>query len=99
MEKVGPPVPAAIPVVYTPNSMVGDLSKTACGRKVLEQLMAAAGESNTSGDLSRDLGEGSERMMEAVMREMPIGALVAFGQMTEIQLMSMLQQLNGSAEK
>ena len=40
------------------------------------------------------LGEGSNQMMQNMMLEMPIGALVGFGSISQEQLKEMLEMLN-----
>ena len=86
----------SLPITYSRRSAVADLAKTARGRDVMEQLasmgqhMFEAGEDSTSA-----MGEGSEKMMQQMMLEMPLSNLVSFGMMSETQLDQLLDQLNG----
>ena len=43
--------------------------------------------------MSQNMGEGTDKMMQSMMMEMPLGALVSFGRMTEGQLEALLGEL------
>jgi len=43
--------------------------------------------------MSQNMGEGTDKMMHSMMMEMPLGALVSFGRMTEEQLEALLREL------
>lgn len=84
-----------IPVVYTPFSTIGDLAATKKGQAVLAGLMnrAVASPEGQEAQMSQNMGEGTDKMMQAMMMEMPLGALVSFGRMTQEQLEGMLASL------
>ena len=89
-----------IPFTFTTATTVGDLMRTKSGQAMLEQIMAAGRNGVATGvaqsDRSPNLGEGSERMMQQMMVDMPLSALVAYGAMDESQLMDLIAMLNGS---
>jgi beta-glucosidase len=84
---------AELPIVFTLNTPVGELQKTAKGRALMEQMMATYLNSGT--DTSQSMGEGGNEMVQAMMREMPLGQLVSFGRITDEQLDGMIAILNG----
>ena len=43
------------------------------------------------------LGAGSDRMLNAMMLEMPLGAFVSYGRMTDAQLDEMIAGLNNNS--
>lgn len=82
------------PIHYTKTSTVGDLLKTVKGREVMKQMMSpvqAAGENR----MKSSMGEGSEKLAQNMMLEMPLASIVSFGRMTEEQLEGLLVKLNG----
>ena len=86
-----------IPIHYTSNSTIGDLFKTDKGRGLMQKLMpqGQAGTAEKASDESaKAMGEGSARMAQAMMMEMPLCALITFGRMTKPQLDGILQMLN-----
>lgn len=87
-----------LPYHYTAISTIGSLQKTARGREVLENMMkqvASGGQDNAVMTMDADsLGEGSEQMMQNMMMEMPLGALVGFGVISMEQLEGMIGALN-----
>lgn len=89
-----------LPFHYTRESTVGDLLKTAKGRAFMQQMLG--GKKETSGvpesDHTKAMGEGSERMMQTMMMEMPLGSIVTFGRMTNDQLDGLLASLNKTEE-
>ncbi len=84
-----------IPMEYTRFSTIGDLAATAKGREVLKGLLHRADDSREMHEtqMSQNMGEGTDKMMQSMMMEMPLGALVSFGRMTEGQLEDLLQKL------
>jgi beta-glucosidase len=81
-----------IPIIYTENTTLGDLSKTERGRKIASNLRTKTSrniESDASG-----LGEASAKMMQEFMKKMPLSSLVNFGMITEETLFGMLSALN-----
>lgn len=86
-----------LPIHYTRQSTVGDLMKTASGRAMVQQMMQDGGQGQPQDRASenvKNMGEGSERMMQAMMMEMPLNSLVSFGAVTWEQLDGMLFMLN-----
>ena len=84
-----------IPMEYTCFSTIGDLAATAKGREVLKGLLHRADDSQEmhEAQMSQNMGEGTDKMMQSMMMEMPLGALVSFGRMTEGQLEALLGEL------
>lgn len=85
-----------LPIRYTRQSTVGDLMKSSRGRDFFTRMMAARrGHAETAmEDNARHMGEGSERMVQSMMQEMPLGALVTYGAMTFEQLDGLIAMLN-----
>lgn len=68
-----------LPVVYTENSTIKDLTRTKRGQAILNQLLGGMGTDTEREAANKDmenLGAGSKRMMEASMMGMPLGASV-----------------------
>lgn len=86
-----------IPMTFTYESTVGDLLKTARGRALVEQMMSRSDREAIGRD-SAALGEGSEKMAQNMMFEMPLRSIVSFGRMTMEQLDGVLAMLNAKAE-
>lgn len=82
----------AVPVVYTANSLIGDLMEQAATRDIAKELMAATGLLAASEDEPDD-------MMLALMKYMPLRGTVAFsqGKFTHAMLSELLDRLNGGA--
>lgn len=82
----------AVPVVYTANSLIGDLMEQAATRDIAKELMAATGLLAASEDEPDD-------MMLALMKYMPLRGTVAFsqGKFTDAMLSELLERLNGGA--
>lgn len=85
-----------LPLTYTRESTIGDLLKTAKGRAIMQQLMGGRKEavSAAEADNLKNMGEGSDRMVQTMMMEMPLGSIVTFGRMTSEQLDGLLVTLN-----
>ncbi|WP_068786264.1 glycoside hydrolase family 3 C-terminal domain-containing protein [Paenibacillus phocaensis] len=81
-----------IPVVYTANTLIGDLLGRPESRSVAMEMMGATG-------LAGESGGELDAMMEAMMKYMPLRGAVAFsqGQFTEEMLSGLLERLNGGA--
>lgn len=81
-----------IPVVYTANTLIGDLLGRPDLRSIALEMMTATGLTDASG------GE-PDAMMEAMMKYMPLRGAVAFsqGKFTEAMLSGLLERLNGGA--
>lgn len=85
-----------LPIHYTRESTVGDLMKSGKGRAFFGQMMAARrGHAQAAmEDNNKNMGEGSEKMVQSMMFEMPLGALVTYGVMTSEQLDGLIGMLN-----
>lgn len=86
-----------IPMTFTYESTVGDLLKTARGRAFVEQMMGRSDREAIDRDAAA-LGEGSEKMAQSMMFEMPLRSIVSFGRMTMEQLDGLLAMLNTKEE-
>ncbi len=84
-----------IPVSYTTASTIGDLLATGKGRAVFAQLMKESGNAGAEkqAQMNQNMGEGTDKMMQAMMLEMPLGALVSFGRMKQEQLDGLIASL------
>lgn len=87
---------AELPFHFTGRSIVADLERTAAGRAFLRQMTAGRADAAAEKDGAKDdpMGAGSKKMMDAMMREMPLCALVTYGAMTAPQLDGLLAMLN-----
>ncbi len=89
----------SVPKTFTRHSTVGDILTTELGRSMVGRMMAARNASRGGEDVAqahRDaMGEGSDRMREKMMFEMPLNNLVTYGVMSFEQLDGLLAQLNG----
>ena len=85
-----------IPLIYTELSVIGDLRKTKRGQAVLAKLMPNKEEAEKHAVDNDNLGEGSGKMAQAMMFEMPLGALVSFGRITQDKLDGLIASLNGA---
>jgi len=84
-----------LPVVFTRNTPVAYLQKTAKGRAMMEQMQAIRKQSETGGsDAAEHLGEGSKEMVEVMMKEAPLKIMCSFGGIPDEQLDAMLEALN-----
>jgi Beta-glucosidase-related glycosidases len=83
-----------LPVVYTQDSMIGDLFLTERGKaqwqKISQrtQMSEAAKKENKSA-----MGEGAETLARSMMMEMPLRALHTYGRMSREELDEMLAEL------
>lgn len=84
-----------IPMVYTYNSTIGDLQKSAKGRAFVEKMRTGMHTAAGEADNLKNMGEGSEQMAANMMMEMPLQSLISFGRMTVEQLDGLLIMLNG----
>lgn len=86
------------PFHYTKESTVGDLLKSAKGRAFLQNIMQKNGGDKGIAEAEEDnlknMGEGSEKMVQSMMFEMPLQSIVTFGRMTEEELDGLLNMLN-----
>ena len=86
------------PFHYTKESTVGDLLKSAKGRAFMQNIMQKNGGDKGIAEAEEDnlknMGEGSEKMVQSMMFEMPLQSIVTFGRMTEEELNGLLNMLN-----
>ncbi len=86
-----------LPITYTYDSTLGDLSRSEKGRLFLQQTMqqgGAKGQEEAEKDNVKNMGEGSEKMIQSMMMEMPLRNIVTFGRMTMAELDALLTSLN-----
>lgn len=85
-----------LPIHYTKESTISDLMKSTKGRAFVQQMMSrrASQGKTVQDDNVKNMGEGSGKMMQKMMEEMPIGATVSYGAMTAEQLDGLLMMLN-----
>lgn len=88
-----------LPIIYTENSTIKDLTRTKRGQAILNQLLGGMGTAREHEAVNKDmenLGAGSKRMMEASMMGMPLGAFVTYGRMSREALEGLLKKLNST---
>ncbi len=75
------------------NTTIGQLMKHPKGAAFIRQMM---GRSNGPSDSEQAeaMGEGSEKIMQQMMLDMPLGSLVSYGRMTSKQLKDLIASLN-----
>ena len=82
-----------IPFTITETTTIGQLMKHPKGAVFIGQMLGrASGPSDA--EQAEAMGEGSEKMMQKMMFEMPLGSLVSYGRMTSKQLRSLIASLN-----
>ncbi|MCR5576984.1 MAG: glycoside hydrolase family 3 C-terminal domain-containing protein [Oscillospiraceae bacterium] len=82
---------AALPLHLTETSPILDLLRHPMGPMIVQQFMENAG-TGALGD-AENLGEGSDRMLENMIRELPLGALVSFDYVSREELDALLTLL------
>ncbi len=85
-----------LPIHFYRTSTIGELAKTVKGREVFEKLLMILGnrKGNDENAVDSAMGEGSKRMRQVMMMEMPLNALVTYGIMKDEALEAMLENLN-----
>lgn len=79
-----------LPFTITKTTTIGQLLRHPKGTGFVQQMMGARqGTANT-----QNMGEGSEKMVQNMMFEMPLGALVSYGRMSAQQLDGLIAMLN-----
>ena len=75
------------------NTTIGQLMKHPKGAAFIRQMM---GKSHRPSDAEQAeaMGEGSEKIMQQMMFDMPLGSLVSYGRMTSKQLKGLIASLN-----
>ncbi len=86
-----------LPVHFTRHSTVGELSQTPAGEAFIRQ-MSAAGAASAQDSSTAAMGEGGDKMLRQMMNDMPLGALVTYGALTDEQLDGLLQALNAPVQ-
>ena len=79
---------AALPLHITDVSPIADLMRHPMGAVIVQQIMDRP--DSPLNDSAENLGEGSDRMMENMIRELPLGALLSFDYVTREELHRLL---------
>ena len=79
---------AALPLHITDVSPIADLMRHPMGAVIVQQIMDRP--DSPLNDSAENLGEGSDRMMENMIRELPLGALLSFDYVTREELSRLL---------
>lgn len=86
--------------LFTIHSTIGDLMSQPAGQAAIKPVLDGMAKAFGGGDAPKErdnaLGEGTAAMMEAMMRDMPISAVMSFGggQLTEEMLQGIIAQAN-----
>ena len=85
-----------LPVHVTRLTTMGELARFAKGKAFLEQIIAARRDPSEAAaeENNRNMGEGSEKIVQSMMFEMPLCSLVTFGALTFEQLDGLIASLN-----
>ena len=86
-----------IPVHLTVNSTIGDIVSIPQGRKRLESITGKVNAEMSSAQTDQTMGAAAQQMVEAMMWEMPIRAILSFTSkpiMTREELEAMIDELN-----
>ena len=87
-----------LPCRFTCESVLGDIMQSPRAQAVLGSLLQSRSSTSTSSDMDA-MGSAGKKMADAMMLEMPLSALQTFAGMSDEQLQSLLDELNGSGEK
>lgn len=82
-----------IPFTVTKTSTIGQLMKHPKGAAFIQKMIQSS-KGPSDAEQAAAMGEGSEKIMQSMMFEMPLGALVSYGRMTASQLDSFIASLN-----
>ena len=77
----------------TETTTIGQLLKHPKGKAIIGPMMSSSAMSHQ--DQTDSMGEGSERMMQQMMLDIPLGALVSYGRLTPEKLNALIETLNG----
>ena len=77
----------------TETTTIGQLLKHPKGKTIIGPMMSSSAMSHQ--DQTDSMGEGSERMMQQMMLDIPLGALVSYGRLTPEKLNALIETLNG----
>jgi len=85
-----------IPITVTRLTTIGELTRFARGRAFVEQMIAArSGHSEAAAaENNKNMGEGSDKIVQSMMVEMPLSSLVTYGVMSFQQLDDLIASLN-----
>ena len=86
-----------IPVHLTVNSTIGDIVSIPQGRKRIESIAGKVSADMSSAQTDQTMGAAAQQMVEAMMWEMPIRAILSFTSkpiMTREELEAMIDELN-----
>ena len=72
---------------------IGQLMKHPKGAAFIRQMMGKSSGPSDS-EQAEAMGEGSEKIMQQMMFDMPLGSLVSYGRMTSKQLKDLIASLN-----
>lgn len=75
------------------NTTIGQLMKHPKGAAFIRQMMGRS-DGPSDSEQAEAMGEGSEKMMQRMMFEMPLGSLVSYGRMNAKQLKELIASLN-----
>ena len=75
------------------NTTIGQLMKHPKGAAFIRQMMGKSSGPSDS-EQAEAMGEGSEKIMQQMMFDMPLGSLVSYGRMTSKQLKDLIASLN-----
>lgn len=79
----------------TKTSTIGQLMKHPKGAAFIQKMLNSSSGPSDS-EQAAAMGEGSEKIMQQMMLEIPLGALVSYGRMTSAQLDALIASLNES---
>lgn len=75
------------------NTTIGQLMKHPRGADFIRQMMGRS-DGPSGSEQAEAMGEGSEKIMQQMMFDMPLGSLVSYGRMTGRQLKDLIVSLN-----
>lgn len=81
--------------MITKTSTIGQLMKHPKGADFIQKMLSSSSGPSDS-EQAAAMGEGSEKIMQQMMLEIPLGALVSYGRMTSAQLDALIASLNES---
>lgn len=79
----------------TKTSTIGQLMKHPKGAAFIQKMLSSSSGPSDS-EQAAAMGEGSEKIMQQMILEIPLGALVSYGRMTSAQLDALIASLNES---
>ena len=82
-----------IPFTVTKTSTIGQLMKHPKGAAIIQKMISSS-KGPSDSEQAAAMGEGSEKIMQSMMFEMPLGSLVSYGRMTAPQLDALIDSLN-----